>query len=190
MSTLRDTPAGQFLRLIGFKSWLYYPEEVTGFELPNLPFVSEEQLPRSEDDASEKDIEKSLPSVSIRLSTPPDELSSAMSQKALAEPIIVSFTADDKENPRNWSSAKKAWTVTIINIYTFVVYCTASIITPAAGFIMQKFDVSVVVASLSLSMYVVGCKLPFDPITSITAKQSIQMGLVPCSFRLSAKSRA
>ncbi|KIW35361.1 uncharacterized protein PV07_02060 [Cladophialophora immunda] len=156
MSSIRDTPAGQFLRLIGFKSWLYYPEEVTGFELPNLPFVSEEILPPSDDSAGEKDIEKSLPSVSIRVATPPDEVSSAMSQKALAEPIVVSFTDDDSGNPRNWSSAKKTWTVTLINVYTFVVYCTASIITPTAGFIVERFNVSVVVASLGLSMYVVG----------------------------------
>ncbi|KIW90470.1 uncharacterized protein Z519_09116 [Cladophialophora bantiana CBS 173.52] len=156
MSTIRDTPAGQFLRLIGFKSWLYYPEEVTDFELPNLPFVSEEVLPPLGDDASEKDIEKHLPSVSARLATPPDGLSSAMSQKALTEPIVVFFTENDNENPRNWSGAKKTWTVTVINVYTFVVYCTASIITPTAGFIVERFNVSVVVASLGLSMYVVG----------------------------------
>ena len=158
MSVIRDTPAGQFLRLIGLKSWLYFPEEVTGFELPRLPWLSEEQLTPTDDDAPEKDVEKSLASISIRLSTPPDELSSAMSRKGLAEPIVVSFAEGDKENPRNWSALKKAWTVTIINIYTFVVYCTASIITPTTSFIMQKYDVSVVVASLGLSMYVVGCK--------------------------------
>lgn len=168
MSAIRDTPAGQALRLLGLKSWLYYPEEVAGFELPNLPWTSEEQLPPTSDGEKEtetekdieKDIEKSLPSLTIRLATPPDEVSSAWSQKALAEPIVVSFSEDDKENPRNWSAKKKAWTVTIINIYTFVVYCTASIITPTAGFITQKYDISLVVASLGLSMYVVGCKFP------------------------------
>ncbi len=172
MSAIRDTPAGQFLRLIGLKSWLYYPEEITGFELPNLPWISEEQFPSTDDNATdkdlekdlEKDMEKSLPSCSVRLSTPPDELSSAWSQKAIAEPIVVSFSEDDNDNPRNWSSTKKAWTVTIINIYTFVVYCTASIITPTASFVVQKYDVSVVVASLGLSMYVVGCRFssPFS----------------------------
>ena len=168
MSAIRDTPAGQFLRLIGLKSWLYYPEEVTGFDLPSLPWTSEEQLPPTDDTAADKDLEKdierdlekSVPGVSVRLSTPPDELSSVWSQKAITEPIVVSFSEDDKENPRNWSATKKAWTVAVINIYTFVVYCTASIITPTAGFIVQKYDVSVVVASLGLSMYVVGCKFP------------------------------
>ena len=171
MAAIRDTPAGQFLRLIGLKSWLYYPEEVTGFELPHLPWISEEVLPPSSDSLTEtetekeiekdieRDIEKSIPSISVRLATPPDAVSSAWSQKALAEPIEVCFSEDDKENPRNWSTTKKAWTVTIINLYTFVVYCTASIITPTAGLIVQKYDVSVVAASLGLSMYVVGCKI-------------------------------
>ena len=164
MSAIRDTPAGQFLRSIGLKSWLYYPEEVTGFELPSLPWASEETLPPTADNLTEKDIEKSLPSISIRLATPTDEMSIAASQKPLAEPVVVSFTDNDRENPRNWSAAKKAWTVSIINIYTFVVYCTASIITPAAESIVKRYNVSLIVASLSLSMYVVGCKsipLPF-----------------------------
>ncbi|KAH0841034.1 hypothetical protein AYO21_11116 [Fonsecaea monophora] len=183
MSSLRDTPAGQFLRLIGFKSWLYYPEEVTGFELPSLPFVSQEVLPpldeedHDHDDASEtdleKDLEKSLPSASsLRLATPPDEVSSAMSQKALTEPIVVSFADDDTDNPRNWSAAKKTWTVTLINVYTFVVYCTASIITPTAGYIVERYNVSVVVASLGLSMYVVGYgtgPMFFSPLSEVAS---------------------
>ncbi len=189
MSAIRDTPAGQFLRLIGLKSWLYYPDEVTGFELPNLPWMSEEELPPTGDNVTDKDIEKSIPSISIRLSTPTDEVSSAISHKALAEPIVVSFPEGDKENPRNWSAKKKAWTVTIINIYTFVVYCTASIITPTAGLVVEKYDVSPVAASLGLSMYVVGCKflvLTLKPHSSLTI---LKMASAPCSSRLSAKSQ-
>ncbi|KAJ9608860.1 hypothetical protein H2200_006631 [Cladophialophora chaetospira] len=182
MSAIRDTPAGQFLRLIGLKSWLYYPEEVTGFELPSLPWTSEELLPPTSDNGTEtetekdleknleRNLEKSIPTVSIRLATPPDEVSSAWSQKALAEPIVVSFSEDDKENPRNWSAAKKAWTVTIINFYTFVVYCTASIITPTAGFIVKKYDIDIVLASLGLSMYVVGYGIGpmfFSPLSEV-----------------------
>ena len=170
MSFIRDTPVGQFLRLIGLKSWLYYPEEVTGFELPSLPCASEVTLPPLDDDATEKDIEMSLRSITIRLGTPPDEISSAMSQKALAEAIVVSFSEDDKENPRNWSSTKKAWTVTIINIYTFVVYCTASVITPTATYLVERYNVSLVVASLSLSMYVVGCKFKLCPRILLNAR--------------------
>ena len=51
------------------------------------------------------------------------------------------------------------WTLTVVNLYTFVVYLTASVITPTAGAIMERYNISLVVASLGLSMYVVGCEL-------------------------------
>jgi hypothetical protein len=195
MAAIRDTPAGQFLRVLGLKSWLYYPEEVTGFELPSLPWVSEDTLPPPTADsdsttlASEKDIEKNTPSVSVRLATPPDEISTSVSIKALAEPIVVSFTSDDPENPRNWSARKKAWTITIINIYTFVVYCTASVITPTAGYLVERYNVSLIVASLTLSMYVVGCKLIYRP-SKLPLTDTAQMASGPCSSLPSAKSLA
>lgn len=39
---LGDTPTGQFLRYIVFKSWFYYPEELPGFKPPTMPILGQE----------------------------------------------------------------------------------------------------------------------------------------------------
>lgn len=150
---IRDTPAGQFLRFVGFGSWLAYPEEVEGFEPQQMPTVAEEVST-----PSEEDLEKTLSKISAKIGTTEGEITNKLSEKELADVIVVSFTKDDQGNPRNWSQAKKTWTLTLINTYTFVVYLASSIITPDAEAIMQRYNVSIVVASLGLSMYVVGCR--------------------------------
>ncbi len=142
---INETPAGQFLRFLGFqKPWLSYPEEKPGFQPGHLPaIVSETSSSPSEHDlektilASEKDVTPGSP-------CPETEVT------------IVAFAENDPANPRNWRHAKKMWTLAVVNLYTFCVYCTASIITPTTGAIMKRYDVSIVVASLGLSMYVVG----------------------------------
>jgi DHA1 family multidrug resistance protein-like MFS transporter len=72
--------------------------------------------------------------------------------------VVQWYSSEDDDNPRNWSFAKKSWVVVGLSLYTFVVYCTASIITPLHGMGMVKWQVSEPVISLGLSMYVLGCK--------------------------------
>jgi DHA1 family multidrug resistance protein-like MFS transporter len=154
---IRDTPAGQFLRYVGFSSWLAYPEEDDGFEPEPMPTVAEEVSAP----IGGSDLERTLSKISAKVGTKTEgEITNNMklSEKELADVIVVSFTKDDQGNPRNWPQAKKTWTLTLINTYTFVVYLSASLITPDAKFIMQRYNVSVVLASLGLSMYIVGCK--------------------------------
>ncbi|KAJ9608407.1 hypothetical protein H2200_007395 [Cladophialophora chaetospira] len=142
---INETPAGQFLRFLSFqRPWLAYPEEMPGFEPSRLPgFVSE-----TSSTPSEHDLEKTI------LATEKDVL--PRSQSPDSENKIVAFVENDPANPRNWPHAKKMWTLTVVNLYTFCVYCTASIVTPTAEAMMERYNVSLVVASLGLSMYVVG----------------------------------
>ncbi|KIV80851.1 hypothetical protein PV11_08327 [Exophiala sideris] len=162
---IRDTPAGHLLRTVGFKSWLAYPEELPGFEPQQMPAVSE-ALPTS----NNEDLEKTLSKITAKETTTSGLTSESSSEKDVGGAIVVSWTENDKDNPRNWSQGKKAFTLTLINVYTFVVYLTASIITPTAEAIMKRYDVSVVVASLGLSMYVVGYGLGpmfFSPLSEV-----------------------
>ena len=86
-------------------------------------------------------------------------------------PIPVSWdTEEDADNPRNWSSAKKNWLLMIVVLYTFVVYCGASIVTPASNAVAAKYNASIDAANLSLSMYVLGYgigPLLFSPVSEI-----------------------
>ena len=144
MSFLKDTSAGQLLRSFCSKEYVFHQDEVTGLELNNVPFIGNESHL-----SSQKWAEKPTTNYST----------SGGSYTRTSSSIVVDFAEADDENPRNWPAMKKAWTTFLINVYTFVVYCTASIVTPSAGYIVERYRVSIVVASLTLSMYVVGCKL-------------------------------
>lgn len=70
--------------------------------------------------------------------------------------LIDWYSTTDPENPQNWSSARKLLVVFNIVIYTFVAYTASAIYTPSTEGIMERFNVSIIVASLGLSMYVIG----------------------------------
>ncbi|KAI1611565.1 MFS transporter [Exophiala viscosa] len=162
---IRDTSAGQLLRAVGFKSWLAYPEELPSFEPQQMPAVPE-TLPVT----NIEDLEKTLSKIATKETASNGLTSESSSEKDVGEAIVVSWTSNDKDNPRNWSQGKKMYTLTLINLYTFVVYLTASIITPTAEFIVKRYDVSIVMASLGLSMYVVGYGLGpmfFSPLSEV-----------------------
>ncbi|ETI27655.1 hypothetical protein G647_00104 [Cladophialophora carrionii CBS 160.54] len=151
---IRETPAGQFLRFLGFRQpWLMYPEE----QPDSQPGVMPTMFSETSASASETDLEKILPegSATIR-ATEKDIMPRRPQSPDTAEVAVVAFTENDLDNPRNWPHGKKMWTLTVVNLYTFCVYCTASIVTPTAEAMMVRFNVSLVVASLGLSMYVVG----------------------------------
>lgn len=167
--SLRDTPAGQALRFIGVKApWLHYPEEVSGFQPPKMPHLNSQSIsepadvpdePLSKSTSDTTDVaEKTSPKPVVEVGASGSAIIRQMSQKGLSDVIVVTWTDNDDDNPRNWSDRKKSWVMIVVSIYTFVVYCTASIITPTAETMMRRYDVSLVVSSLALSMYVLGCK--------------------------------
>ena len=138
---LHDTPAGQLLRAVGFAASLPYLEESAGFAAPSFTTASEERLAVGR--------QNSRISGTVKASD--------QTEKQNPEAAVVTwYGTDDKENPRNWSSGKKAWIMVVISLYTFVVYCTASIITPTVESVMQRYRISAEVAALGLSLYVFG----------------------------------
>lgn len=70
--------------------------------------------------------------------------------------LVDWYTTDDPENPQNWSRGKKAVVVLQIYLYTLAVYMGSAIFTPSEPYIVEKLGVSPNVASLGLSMYVLG----------------------------------
>lgn len=151
---LRDTPAGQLLRALGYQSWLPYPEEADAFQVPRFTTVTSEVLPEGD-----LTLEKTSSKVSAIAHVPQSEISRRFSENGICDVSIVHWYENDPENPRNWSNLKKNWTLLVIVLYTFVVYGGASIIAPTAEFVMARYHVSPDVANLGLSMYIVGCKL-------------------------------
>jgi MFS transporter, DHA1 family, multidrug resistance protein len=146
---LRDTPAGHFLRRTGLKSCIKYPEESAHFQAPGFP-PSHDGNHRTQ--VEEIMSPKPIGSAMATADALPDQLVS----KEASTMIVTWYTEEDPENPRNWSDVKKKWTVFVMCLNTFVVYCTASIITPTIGFVTSEFDISIEVASLGLSLYIAG----------------------------------
>ena len=70
--------------------------------------------------------------------------------------LVDWYATDDAENPQNWSKGKKATVVLQIYLYTLAVYMGSAIFTPSEPYIVEKLGVAPNVASLGLSMYVLG----------------------------------
>ncbi|CAN3377005.1 hypothetical protein DIURU_002010 [Diutina rugosa] len=71
--------------------------------------------------------------------------------------IMVTWDGDDDpENPRNWSVLQKAFFVIQIAILTMSVYMASAIYTPGYDQIMAQFNVGSVVATLPLTLFVIG----------------------------------
>ena len=66
--------------------------------------------------------------------------------------------ADDKDNPMNWSLAKRVYHTFAIAMLAFAVTFGSSVITPATPEIEEYFAVSRTVAILPLTLYVVSSK--------------------------------
>ncbi|KAJ5524000.1 hypothetical protein N7494_010650 [Penicillium frequentans] len=73
-----------------------------------------------------------------------------------ALPILVTYSSDDHDNPRNWSKLRK-WYISIfvsmLNVFTC--WCAGSISSGATG-IQEEFGVSSEITTLALSLYVLG----------------------------------
>ena len=85
--------------------------------------------------------------------------------------VLVDWNyTDDPEDPHNWSNTKRALIATIICLYTFVVYTTSAIYTSSTIGVMEEFGFSTLVATLGLSLYVLGYgtgPLIFSPLSEI-----------------------
>lgn len=73
------------------------------------------------------------------------------------DPFLVDWNGpDDPEKPTNWSTGKKSIVSVIIMILTAATYAGSSIYTPGQQMIQDEFHVGHVVATLNLSLFVLG----------------------------------
>ncbi|KAJ5285691.1 hypothetical protein N7524_000997 [Penicillium chrysogenum] len=193
-SIIRDAPFGQLVRLLTNNKYFQYPEEKPDFKLPDTWL----QLLNSNGD--EDDEKKAIQQVSNRSPEDSEPLSRASTQASIeftearleadeqheiekikSIPIAPKKTkdgsilvdwyyTDDLENPHNWSNGKRAFITILICLYTFVVYTTSAIYTSSTQGVMKEFGVSTLVATLGLSLYVLGYgtgPLVFSPLSEI-----------------------
>ncbi|THC92778.1 hypothetical protein EYZ11_007739 [Aspergillus tanneri] len=84
--------------------------------------------------------------------------------------LVGWYTDDDAENPKNWPWAAKLLVYLQVNIYTFVIYMSSSIFSPAEKEFIRVFHVPQSVSSLGLAIYVLGYgvgPMLFSPLSEV-----------------------
>ncbi|KAI3406878.2 FLR1 [Candida oxycetoniae] len=167
-SFVKDSFVGQILyRLSGRKIFLHR-DELPDYVIPEKYLVTEKQLyettqtsVNSEKEDS-KDVSSSSDSTVLNSPAPAPAAAAAAASESKDSPknddyIIVTWDGDDDpENPYNWSFGLKAIMAFQISFLTVSVYMASAIYTPGVEDIMEKFNISQTLATLPLSMFVIG----------------------------------
>lgn len=180
---LRDAPFGQLVRYFTNNRYFQYPEEQgrplpdTWVELIHSLAIDSKQLPPSTEAISRSSTATTISNAEARL----EANEHPEIEKTKSTPITPTRTkdgailvdwyhTDDPENPHNWSNGKRALISIVICLYTFVVYTTSAIYTSSIQGVMEEFGVSTLLATLGLSLYVLGYgtgPLIFSPLSEI-----------------------
>ncbi|KAK9334135.1 major facilitator superfamily domain-containing protein [Lipomyces starkeyi] len=118
--------------------------------------------------------------VDMDLDEQEEELQRGMSRVDTKNPDVVGWDGpEDPENPFNWPNRKK-WRITLIAaLVTFCVAFASSVFTAGISPIAAEFQVSTTVATLGLTLYVVGFAtgpLVFAPMSEVYGRNIVYIG--------------
>ncbi|KAI9746350.1 MAG: hypothetical protein M1818_000062 [Claussenomyces sp. TS43310] len=148
---VRDTVFGHFVRLISDNRLLKFPDEVDSslwkrcLQEATNDDAEKEQNPSSSGTTSMDDSEK--PNVN-QVHPNGDKREDVY--------LVDWYGPEDPENPQNWSNSRKLLVTALICILNFAVYVGSAIYTPGEESIMEEFGVNEIVATLGLSLFVLG----------------------------------
>lgn len=89
---------------------------------------------------------------------------------------LVTWKVNDPENPKNWSKAYKWWCTMTVAVTCFVVAFNSAVVTADIEGVAKEFHVSVEVALLSITLFVVGFgvgPMAFAPLSEIFGRRPI-----------------
>ncbi|KAF2195440.1 MFS general substrate transporter [Zopfia rhizophila CBS 207.26] len=89
---------------------------------------------------------------------------------------LVTWKTKDPENPKNWSKAFKWWCTMCVALTCFVVAFNSAVITADIEGVAEEFDVSLEVALLSITLFVVGFgigPMAFAPLSEVLGRRPI-----------------
>ncbi|KAJ7803201.1 major facilitator superfamily domain-containing protein [Mycena olivaceomarginata] len=92
--------------------------------------------------------EPERPSTPATLTTPGDGVVD------IPDPYLIDWEENDPDNPQNWSFRKRGFVALEISLLTFSVYIGSAIYTSSIPGLMQEFHVSLTMATLGLTLYV------------------------------------
>ncbi|UPL00555.1 hypothetical protein LCI18_011489 [Fusarium solani-melongenae] len=147
-----DTVFGQLVRLLSKRQLLKFPDEIN-------PKIYEQFVERHTDSSSdskfpEKEEGNKTSQHSGQNAEIPDER--GLRQNVTGIVLVDWYGKDDSENPQNWSSSRKLLVTFQICILNFGIYIGSSIYTPGELSVMEEFGANEIMATLGLSLFVLG----------------------------------
>ncbi|KIK66813.1 hypothetical protein GYMLUDRAFT_913154 [Collybiopsis luxurians FD-317 M1] len=158
---IRDSTAGQVVNFFSNGRLFPYQEQRSDFAVP-APFLATGSTIKSSGSGPCTLQGEIDPAMSVAASTEEkmlvmNELERDKKSGASPDPNVVGWYSDnDPDNPRNWSSAKRAFVAFSIGLMTFSMYIGSAIYTPSIPGIMAEFRISLPYATLGLSLFVLG----------------------------------
>lgn len=89
---------------------------------------------------------------------------------------LVTFTLEDRHNPKNWSKARKWWCTMVVALTCFVVAFNSAVVTADLEGVAETFHVSEEVALLTITLFVVGFgvgPMAFAPLSEIFGRRPV-----------------
>jgi len=170
---IRDSTVGQVINSVSGGRYLPYADQRSDYAIPTrfllpsstskteIASVHDKNIPA--EPVTSADASRRTSNSLTRLNSPEEsfvqdqEKGEVKKETLVYDPYLVGWTSDDDpENPRNWSFGKRAFTSFAISFLTFSVYIGSAIYTPAIPGLMEAFNVSLVKATLGLTLYVLG----------------------------------
>ncbi|KAJ6465173.1 major facilitator superfamily domain-containing protein [Mycena vitilis] len=168
LDIIRDSTFGQIVNYLSNGRLLPYVDQRPGYVVPARYLTSLDRKGKEVgSDAATlcEDSEKKTPVVGTveRTSTVPTLEGTPDYEKQLTkhtgdfpDPFLVDWEENDSDNPRNWSPRKRAFVAFSISLLTFSVYIGSAIYTSSIPGLMAEFHVSLTMATLGLTLYVLG----------------------------------
>ncbi|KAJ7452706.1 major facilitator superfamily domain-containing protein [Mycena galericulata] len=161
---IRDSTVGQIINYVSRGRLLPYADQRAGYVVPTR-FLTPANRNIKEIGSADATTLCEGPETKKRSATAELDQAKALTTDEAFETVppdgtpglfLVDWEEDDPDNPQNWSFKKRAFVALSMSLLTFSVYIGSAIYTSSIPGLMLQFDVSLTVATLGLSLYVLG----------------------------------
>ncbi|KAJ7498102.1 major facilitator superfamily domain-containing protein [Mycena galericulata] len=165
---IRDSTLGQVVNYVSRGRWLPYGDQRAGYVVPTRFLTTAERKekelrsgsPTLCEDSEKKKMSGTTTPVATELDPATEdkdlERQSTVTADETTDPYLIDWEEDDPDDPRNWSFKKRAFVALSISLLTFSVYIGSAIYTSSIPGLMAEFHVSLTLATLGLTLYVLG----------------------------------
>ncbi|KAJ7863168.1 major facilitator superfamily domain-containing protein [Mycena leptocephala] len=157
---IRDSTVGQIINYFSRGHFLPYADQRRGYVIPAR------YLTASADTATLcEDLEKKKQTSGTTTPLEPAStlattggLHKQLTEQAddIPDPYLIDWEENDPDNPQNWSFRKRAFVAFSISLLTFSIYIGSAIYTSSIPGLMEEFHVSLTMATLGLTLYIIG----------------------------------